>query len=106
VCQRAAVHRATANAAGYLTGNDLYRICRGSTDEQWQCVGYLEAADDGLEALRVSMGKPTCAREGVEVGQIRDVVLKYLEANPQDRDENAWLLVATAVGKAWGCATK
>jgi hypothetical protein len=70
----------TANAAGYVTGNDLYRICRGNANEQRECMGYLEAAADGIEALRVSVGKPQCVRTGVEVGQIRDVVLKYLGA--------------------------
>jgi hypothetical protein len=55
---------------------------------------------------RCERGKPECVRQGVEVGQIRDVVLRYLETNPQDRDENAWLLVVTALAKAWGCATK
>jgi hypothetical protein len=78
-------------------------MCRGSIDEQEQCVGYLEGVVDGADELRVGMGKPACVRAGVEVRQIRDVVVKYLEDNPQDRDGDAWLLVISAVGKAWGC---
>ena len=78
-------------------------MCRGIIDEQRQCIGYLEASDDAMETLQVSMGKPECLSQGVEVGQIRDVVLRYVEANPQERDENAWLLVVTALAKACGC---
>jgi hypothetical protein len=92
----------TANAGGFVSGNDLYRICRGTIDEQWNCIGYLQASADAMEALRVSMGKPECLRQGVELGQIKDVVLKYLEANPQARDENAWPLVVAAIGEALG----
>jgi hypothetical protein len=74
-----------------------------SIDEQERCVGYLEGVVDGVDELRVGMGKPACVRAGVEAGQIKDVVVRYLEANPQDRDEDVWILVVTAVGKAWSC---
>jgi hypothetical protein len=40
----------TANAAGYVSGNDLYRMCRGNIDEQWNCIGYLEAAADAMSS--------------------------------------------------------
>jgi hypothetical protein len=94
---------ATTANAHFFSGNDLYRMCRGSIDEQEQCLGYMAGVSDGVDELRVGMGLPACVRAGVEVGQIRDVVVKYLEDNPQGRDGDAWLFAATAIGKAWNC---
>jgi hypothetical protein len=58
---------------------------------------------DHLEADRTWEQKSACVREGVESGQARDVVVKYLSDNPQVRDQSAWSTVVVAVVQAWSC---
>jgi len=103
ICVCTLLFTATTANAHFLTGNDLYRMCRGNIDEQEQCLGYVEGVSDGINVVRAGSGEPPCVRPGVEAGQIRDVVVRYLEDNPQDRDGNAWGLAAAAVGRAWNC---
>ena len=93
ICACMLLFTATTANAHFYSGNDLYRMCRGSIDEVEQCLGYVEGVADAIEELPIGMGLPPCVRSGV----------RYLEDNPQSRDEDAWLLVTTSVGNAWNC---
>jgi hypothetical protein len=95
--------RPVAGAAYFESGNSLYRYCTGNLSQVELCLGYLEGVVDHLEADREYQKKAPCIHAGVEIGQVKDVVVKYLIDNPQLRDGPAWAMVVVAVTQAWGC---
>ena len=95
--------------AGFDTGNRLYEDCRsGNYFNRGYCGGYVTGIVDTLEALQ-SRGilPPTalCVPEEVTKGQLADVVLKYLEQNPERRHLEAGSLVPEALNRAFPCST-
>ncbi|EPF0241588.1 Rap1a/Tai family immunity protein [Escherichia coli] len=44
-----------------------------------------------------------CPPDGVDMYQYTDIVEKYLNKNPESRNENAVILTALAVGKTFPC---
>lgn len=95
-----------ANAAVYVRGNDLLRYCADSStpSEQGLCIGYIEGVEDYSDALSEVRDKhPQCVPAGVEAGQLKDVVVKYLRDNPARRQVFAGVLVYDAIATAWHC---
>jgi hypothetical protein len=102
--------------AGFYSGNELLTMCRANASEG-RCLGYLEAIHDGGEenAARLN-GKTTpvgfaflngyrwCIPNGVASSQLRDVVVKYLKDNPEERQLAAPGQVAAALAKGWPCS--
>jgi hypothetical protein len=70
-----------SSPASAFTGNDLYRECKGDDAGLLYCTGYISGASEMLAIwMQVGGGRPICiyAEHGVNLGQIRDVVVKYL----------------------------
>jgi hypothetical protein len=89
--------------AAFMTGNDLYQQCASSGPvESGQCGGYLEAIADAMEANSLH-GATACLPAGVQLGQVRDVAMKYLSANPATRQLPAEVLVGAALFAAFPC---
>ena len=86
----------TAHAEFY-TGNDLLRMMRGGTLEQANALGYVVGVADALHKITL------CVPNGVTVGQANDVVLNWLDRNPQARHFSADSVVAAALGQSWAC---
>ena len=88
----------------FRTGNDLYEDCtkHGSVGEIF-CLGYVAGVVDQLEIRRGPKFPDGCIPRTVTKGQMKDVVLQYLQSNPETRDITASLLVSLAVAKAWPC---
>ncbi|WP_147274596.1 Rap1a/Tai family immunity protein [Phyllobacterium bourgognense] len=87
-----------ARADGFYDGNKLLKLCRSKDfDERGVCTGYVVAAADAWASYRIVNGKPTCLRPSVTVGQVQDVVVKFLEDNPGNRDINASTIAIRAL---------
>ena len=56
-----------------------------------------------VDTLADSDFKLICLPNGVTVGQVSDVVLKFLRANPEKLHEPAYHLVYLALRPSWGC---
>ena len=77
-------HGAAAEEQGFLDGNKLFDLCKegGSITNQRVCVGYLMGvADVGQQLYKGGLCMPT----GVAVSDLRDLVMEYLEENPDQR---------------------
>jgi hypothetical protein len=87
-------------AMARLDGNTLLARC--SAQDVKDCSVYLDGFAD---ALRESPGdaRPACIPDGVNGLQFRDVVIKLLRNEPQNRQQPAARLVMRAFSKAWPC---
>jgi hypothetical protein len=67
------------------------------------CLGYTNGFRHGAVFASVGLGaKPSLEiSEKVELAQLRDVVLKYLDEHPEDRHLHAAVLVQSALAKAF-----
>ena len=87
-------HINAGTGKSFATGNDLYSYF--SENPLW-ASGYIGGAVDVLSASPVKM---ICIPDGVNLGQLRDIVKKYLESNPQNRhytaDSVIWLALEEA----------
>ena len=111
--------QATPAKADFMNGNDLYEHCTEEKSDNladiktMHCVGYITGSADGLRNGnvfgQVLAGREEetldfiCVPERVTAGQMKDVVVSYLASNPSERHENASVLVAKALLRAWRC---
>jgi len=84
------------------TGNDLLFACENDGDRTY-CLGYIAGVMDVFEQSRELQQKRQCLPLGAHIGQVRDVVLKYLQRNPTRRTNPVASLVETAVVETWHC---
>jgi hypothetical protein len=86
------------------TGNQLLRDCTSSDPKgEIVClflVGDVIFAKRGLEPIspRMPDGSP-CIPKGGDLGQMKDIVVKELQANPESRHENWLPLIVKAILK-------
>ena len=84
--------------AGFVTGNDLLRRMKAEEAyERMYALGFVLGVHDSFD------GESICSGQQVTAGQTRDVVKKYLEENPAQRDLSAYILVLVALAKAFPC---
>lgn len=94
-------------AAGYYDGNELLNACEPGSSETGRgiteglCMGYIAGVVDDFAALRLVQKKTSCIPRNVTVGQLKDVVVKYLKENPEKRNWWGASLVRGAVLDAW-----
>lgn len=87
--------------AGFMTGNTLLSSMR--SDELFKrayAIGFILGVHDVYE------DEVICSGANVTGGQLRDIVRKFLEENPNERDMPAHLLVMISLGKAFPCRSK
>jgi hypothetical protein len=99
--------------AQYKNGNTLLEECR--TAQSYfsgqrksldtliapNCMAYVAGISDMLDDLA---GDKRCVPDGVTVGQLVDVVVRYLEQKPEIRHTSAAALAMTAIRNTW-CPT-
>ena len=69
------------------------------------CLGYVTALADLLRFGSPVLGKTACLPQtGVTPEAMADMVRKYLENRPKERQAAAVVLVADALGKAFPCS--
>src|SRR5262249_9911946 len=92
-----------AHGGGFWSGNDLYHYCVESGPQHEDCLAYILGVVDTDDIVRASTGRPRCLHEGVQAGQLRDIVSKFLADHPEQRAWPAAGLVAYSVQQALGC---
>jgi len=88
----------TSAHAEFLDGNKLLATCR-STEivDRADCLGYTTGVHDALVGVRI------CSPDGVTRGQVRDIVVAYLQNAPEERHKTADVLVGNVLGTLWPC---
>lgn len=93
---------AAAVHGDFVNGNQLLAMCETNGVE---CARYTEAVSDTLDAMEGMGGMKEyyCSTNGVTVGQIRDIVLKYLREHPESRNEGAAGIAFVALADVFPC---
>lgn len=95
----------SASAEKY-DGNWLHDLCRDvgsgrSTYASGTCNGYILGT--GHLWSRLQQSPRFCIDGNVQVGQIQDIVIKFLNENPQRRHQGAADLILSAIVIAFPC---
>ena len=101
------------NPPAFIDGNDLLARCQGyasntSADQAYDrgvCLGYIEGVSDFLDHYRAANGLGPCPSGGgrITAGQVKDIVIRALTADPAHRHFAADNLVINAIEDAWHC---
>jgi hypothetical protein len=84
----------------YLTGNMLFDYCQSNDrSSQGLCVGYIVGVSDMLSEEHL-----VCPAQNAPIGQIRDIVIKYLVNNPESRQYAASYLAMSALRTVFPCS--
>ena len=90
--------------ANFENGNSLYTDCTKERGfNTGYCMGYVGGVTDIMSDGTPLYGWKACFPKGVSLGQIKDVVTRWLANNPQHRHYNAASLVAEALEEAFPC---
>lgn len=86
----------------FVGGRELENLCRREVP---RCHAYLEGVSDTFEDSQGSAAPVTgiCKPQGVTIGQFREVVLRYIRANPEARSEGGPRIVLAALRGAYPC---
>lgn len=99
----AALLLATAAHAEFYTGNELLTRMNNKENsivDNMLSLGYVAGVHDTNNGARF------CTPVTVQSGQVRDVVHKWLLANPEWRDYSGDMVVTFALSSAWPCPKK
>jgi hypothetical protein len=97
---------AAADLITYQNADELLGKCGGETDySNGMCLGYIIGVSDAVSALEQTGALPklVCIPRGATIGQVHDVVVKYLSDNPDQHHYTASSTVWTALLKAFPC---
>jgi hypothetical protein len=98
-----------ALAGGFDSGNDLLDDCSAKSGDNpvkaGACLGYVTGVADVLGGGTVIDGIRACFVTAT-TGQLKDVVLRYLNEHPETRHLVAASLVARALSEAFPCPKK
>jgi hypothetical protein len=89
----------------FVDGNELKTWCgprnvAGPSDPL--CIGFVAGVSDAVNFSRQLRGPNTnCIPPGVTIVQQADVVVNYINRNPDKRDLAAAALVVAAIDEAW-----
>jgi hypothetical protein len=91
----------------FIDGNELMTWCgplnvAGPSDPL--CLGYVAGISDAVNFSRQLTGQSSntsCTPLGVTIVEEADVVVNYINRNPDKRDLEAAALVAAAIDEAW-----
>jgi hypothetical protein len=91
---------AAAQRFSPVDGNKLLGFCTSKSPVG--CDAYISGVADAIAAG--GPGKaPACIPDGVTGVQLRDVMVKYLKAHPESRQQKAGTLTVRALGQAFPC---
>lgn len=98
-------------SAGFITGEKLFDYCQAKpgTAKKVYCLGYIIGVTDAMEDPFISKALPSqakvCMPNKLRSSKLKDVVVSYLERNPQERDFEAQALIIVALTQAYPCKT-
>lgn len=85
--------------AGFETGRSLLGHCTSENiAAKSHCLGYIVGVYDAMDTTRFF-----CTPSDITAGRLRDIVLAYLQQNPERWDFDAENLVTIALGQAFPC---
>lgn len=85
--------------AGFETGRSLLGHCTSENiAAKSHCLGYIVGVYDTMDTTRFF-----CTPADITAGRLRDVVLTYLQQNPERWDFDAENVVTIALGKVYPC---
>lgn len=91
--------------AYFLDGDELMNHCSANIpDERFDpaiCVTYIMGAYDAYMFQRLVRNQPRCTPRALTAGQLREVVVDYLQDNPDNRGMDASALVWNAIIAEW-----
>jgi len=92
-------------AAYFLDGDELMNHCSANiADERYDpavCVTYVMGAYDAYMFQRLVRNQPRCTPRTLTAGKLREVVVEYLQDNPDNRAMDASALVWNAIIAEW-----
>jgi hypothetical protein len=89
-------------SADFRDGNDLLRDCTSPSQLNY-CGGYITAIASVMGGGNGVNGFAACIPSGIEAGQIKDIVIGFLQRHPERRHVGAAGLVAHAIADAFPC---
>jgi hypothetical protein len=97
------VSASNVSAGHFEDGNSLLDHCRGHTyGEKMLCIGYIEGAFDMFQQRRTQLDKDSCP-SGIIEKQVEDTVINSLIKHPPGRNNNAALIILSAILNEWQC---
>jgi hypothetical protein len=86
----------------FYTGNEIYERCGAPPDtpQMALCSGYVAGVADAMNSAHMVCIPPNA---NMSVGQVTDLVAKYLRENPMLRVLPGLFPVAVALGTAFPC---
>lgn len=90
---------AALNPAGAMSGSELREYCATRRD---LCHGFIVGAA-GMFWYQMEIINPICLGDDVTWEKIHDVVVNYLEENPEVGQEHALVLITWALRDAFDC---
>lgn len=93
----------------FSTGNDLYANCstkqgQFNYDTEWGlCLGYIVGVADTMTQFQQLNKIDTCVPSPVTKGQLRAMVIKYMEDHPEKRAYPASAIVLLTMQTGFGC---
>lgn len=97
---------APAQGEELFSGNYLFPRCQSKDAvDTMVCMSYLRGARDGIE-FQQALDKSQaffCVPDGVTLGQTKDIFVKYLLDNPNDRHLPGSTLFALVMVKTFPC---
>lgn len=92
-----------AMAANFYSGNQLLDYCtRPDITPEHFCLGFIAGISDAITAYTASE-VPTCIPDSATPTQIKDIVVRFLQNEPTNRDRPAVSLILIALAVAFPC---
>ena len=90
----------TSAFAAFDSGNALFDSCTNASDasKQSHCLAYIAGVSDVLDGMHI-----ICTGGHVSLDEIKDVVVKYLRAHPEQRNSDADDSTSIALTSAFPC---
>ncbi len=105
----------TTDGWAWETGNDLFDHCTADTNSvQYSfCIAYIEGAVDMIGSLQGAVAatddksfwklNAICVPNAATIGQIVDVVIKYMKDHPEQRADKAGWIITRSLLQVWSC---
>jgi hypothetical protein len=104
IAGQATAQETVERPSGFLSGNNLFSSCQTNEAMNSLCTSYIMGAIDmSVMAGGNILGWKSCIPRGVSPEQTKDVVILWIENNPQHRHFAGAYLVQRAVRDAFPC---
>jgi hypothetical protein len=100
----AAVAMAATNTTFFVDGDELLRYCRSTRElQRGLCNGIIVGVSDGATSSAPDAGTGFCQPVKTTRGMLQTLVVKWLEAHPNDRSRPAAELITRAFIEVFPC---